>query len=96
MYFIQGYDYNNPDVLSVGHPSVMGVGPARSLAILYDYLANNGSIKGKRLLSPALVEGFQEPVTADIPAVCILRRPPSRGLLQNENKQVLYIVILKV
>ncbi|BFZ01302.1 hypothetical protein BsWGS_04341 [Bradybaena similaris] len=83
----EGYDYNNPDVLSVGHPSVMGVGPARSLAILFDYLANKGSIKGKRLLSPALVEAFQEPVTADIPGVCILQSPPSRGLLQNENKQ---------
>ncbi|CAG5122519.1 unnamed protein product [Candidula unifasciata] len=84
---IDNHDFNNPDVLSVGHPAVMGVGPARNLAKLFDYLANNGSIKAKRLLSPALVEAFQGPLTAKMPSTFILKNPITRGLFPMDNKQ---------
>ncbi|CAL1543161.1 unnamed protein product, partial [Lymnaea stagnalis] len=54
---------NNPELLSIGMPSGNGIGTARSIAKLYDFIANRGSIKGKQLLSPGVVEALMQPIT---------------------------------
>ncbi|CAL1543162.1 unnamed protein product [Lymnaea stagnalis] len=84
--------FNNPELLSVGFPSVMGIGTARSLAKLYDFIANGGSLKGKRLLSPGVVEALVQPLTQGLPNLLILSSPLSRGLIVDRKKEGQHVV----
>ncbi|XP_012940833.1 beta-lactamase domain-containing protein 2 isoform X2 [Aplysia californica] len=78
---------NNPDVLQIGVPSFIGVGAARDLAKLYDYLGNNGTVGGYRLLSNSAVKLLKEPLTKDLPNLFFVFYPYSRGLFLKKNKQ---------
>uniref|UniRef100_A0A2C9LNL5 Beta-lactamase-related domain-containing protein n=1 Tax=Biomphalaria glabrata TaxID=6526 RepID=A0A2C9LNL5_BIOGL len=70
-----------PEYANIGFPSISGFGSARSLAKLYDYLANKGSVKAKRLLSPNAVDLLLTPLNASTPNVFLLGIPMTRGLM---------------
>lgn len=79
---------NDPELQSIGLPSAIGFGTARSLAMLYDYLANRGSIKGKRLLSERLVAALSTPVTLNIPVILAPDQPYAMGTGVETNIEV--------
>ncbi|PVD30183.1 hypothetical protein C0Q70_09445 [Pomacea canaliculata] len=71
---------NNPYFAAVGLGSANGFGPARSLAKIYDFLANGGSIAGKTLFSKPIVERLMTPLTLTLPSLGTFRLDFSVGL----------------
>ncbi|XP_059163392.1 beta-lactamase domain-containing protein 2-like [Physella acuta] len=83
---------NQPEYLSVGLPSAVGIGTARGLAKLYDYLANGGSLHAKRLLSPNIVESLTETVTNGLPNFLFIATPVAKGLMNYTSPQGFSVV----
>ncbi|GFS10196.1 beta-lactamase domain-containing protein 2-like isoform X1 [Elysia marginata] len=75
---------NNPDLLSVGFASAIGAATARSVAKMFDFVANNGSIGHQQLLSPHIVAGFVEPVARDLPNLFFAENSFVRGMILRE------------
>ncbi|KAH9487881.1 Beta-lactamase domain-containing protein 2 [Bulinus truncatus] len=75
-----------PEYTNIGFPSISGFGSARSLAKLYDFLANKGSVKAKRLLSPHIVDILMSSVNKSVPNVLLLSHPMSPGLVIYKDK----------
>ncbi|GFR68785.1 beta-lactamase domain-containing protein 2-like [Elysia marginata] len=59
----------DPELRSVGLASMVGFGNARSLAQLYDYIGNNGSVRGHRLVSEKQMGYLSNPATAGVPVI---------------------------
>lgn len=59
---------NDPHHMEVGVGSMMGYGSASSLAKLYDFLANGGSIGDKTLLPKEIVDLFSVSLTDSLPS----------------------------
>uniref|UniRef100_A0A0B7AMJ3 Beta-lactamase-related domain-containing protein n=1 Tax=Arion vulgaris TaxID=1028688 RepID=A0A0B7AMJ3_9EUPU len=78
---------NDPELQSIGFPSAVGFGTAKSLAKLYDYLANNGSINGKKMLSAHQVIALSTPVTQNIPVILAPDNPYAMGTLIDTSVQ---------
>ena len=77
----------DPTNVQVGVPSAVGVGSARALAKLYDFLANDGVVGGQRMLSPSTVKLLHEPLTKNMET--FLFAPLfSRGLFLKNSNQV--------
>ncbi|CAG5129494.1 unnamed protein product [Candidula unifasciata] len=70
---------NDPELQAIGMPSAVGFGTARSLAELYDYLANEGSIHGRQLLSKRQVAALSTPATENIPVIAVPDEPFAMG-----------------
>nr|KAG5710444.1 hypothetical protein BaRGS_022262 [Batillaria attramentaria] len=58
---------NDPYQMEVGIGSMIGFSSARSLAKLYDTLANGGKVKDKQLLPQNLIDLFSIPLTESVP-----------------------------
>lgn len=72
---------NNPELLSIGLASAIGAGTARSVAKMFDFVANNGSIGQQHLLSPSIVGGFMQPVTKGLPNLFYAENTFVRGMI---------------
>lgn len=59
---------NDPLQMEIGVGSMMGFGAAGSLAKLYDYLANGGTVKDKVLLPTDIVSKFSVSLTDSLPS----------------------------
>ncbi|RUS77825.1 hypothetical protein EGW08_014418 [Elysia chlorotica] len=59
----------DPELRSVGLASMVGFGNARSLAQLYDYIGNNGSVQGKLLVSEKQMGYLVKPATCGVPVI---------------------------
>ncbi|BFZ01415.1 hypothetical protein BsWGS_04454 [Bradybaena similaris] len=70
---------NDPELQSIGVPSAVGFGTARSLAQLYDYLAHGGIVQGRQLLSKRQVGALSTPVTENIPVIGVPDAPFAMG-----------------
>ena len=68
LFLLQVEILNDPQQMEVGVGSFMGFGTARSLAKMYDILANGGRYRGKMLVNASLVERFQAPLTLSLPS----------------------------
>ncbi|PVD30182.1 hypothetical protein C0Q70_09444 [Pomacea canaliculata] len=77
---VPGQVLNNPYSAAVGLGSTNGFGPARSLAKIYDFVANGGSIAGKTLFSKPIVERLMTPLTLTLPSLGSFRLDFSVGL----------------
>ena len=57
------------ELRSVGLSSMVGFGNARGLARLYDYIGNNGTVQGKRLVSEKQMGYLVKAATAGVPVI---------------------------
>ena len=78
----------DPTNVQVGVPSAVGVGGAKALAKLYDFMANDGIVGGKLLLSSSTVQLLHEPLTQNLEKILLANYPFSRGLFIKK-KQVI-------
>ena len=72
---------NNPDLLSIGLPSAIGAATARSVAKMFDFVANNGSIGSQQLLSSSTVAGFLKPPVHGLPNLFYAENTFVRGMI---------------
>ncbi|RUS78156.1 hypothetical protein EGW08_014085, partial [Elysia chlorotica] len=72
---------NNPDLLSVGLPSAIGAATARSVAKMFDFVANNGSVGHQKLLSFSAVAGFLKPPVRGLPNLFFAENAFVRGMI---------------
>ncbi|XP_005109262.2 beta-lactamase domain-containing protein 2 [Aplysia californica] len=79
------YVMNDAELRSIGLASAVGFGNARSLAKLYDFLSNNGTVQGKRLLSKDHVKSLSTPVTEKIEVIAFPDRPFAMGTIVDNN-----------
>ncbi|XP_048763866.2 uncharacterized protein LOC125671923 isoform X2 [Ostrea edulis] len=56
--------FNNPDLNQIPLTSFLGFGNSRSLAKLWGIVANGGTYKNKTLLTPAMIDLLETPVTS--------------------------------
>ena len=74
----------DPELRSVGVASFVGFGNARSLARVYDYIGNNGSVQGKRLVSEEQIQNLFRPATAGVPVIVAPDFDFTMGLIDTE------------
>ncbi|GFO13393.1 beta-lactamase domain-containing protein 2-like [Plakobranchus ocellatus] len=71
----------DPELRSIGLASMVGFGNARSLARLYDFIGNNGSVQGKRLLSEEQIKYLTMPATVNASVIVAPDEDFTMGLI---------------
>ena len=71
-------------------PASNGFGTADSLAKLYGILANGGSYKGKKLMSPETIHRLNEPLVSDVDLILGLNITLGRGVMMFPSLDVSY------
>lgn len=79
---------NDPQVMEVGIGSAFGFGAARSLAKLYDYVANEGRVGDKILLPEKLIKILTTSITDTMKRASSMTIPFTVGLMKYKNSQV--------